>query len=439
MAKARFHDRRSMCSGSISHCVAMVALAATATSAAASEMLAKAKASLTANAMAKHVRVLADDAFEGREAGRRGGRAAATYIIEQIEGFGFEPAGDNGSYYQAFGAGMRNILALLPGSDPERAQELVIVGGHYDHVGYGNARNSFGPYGRVHNGADDNASGVAALIEVMAVLQRLPEKPRRPILVAFWDGEEQGLLGSQHFVRVRPKALADKTPVFCLNLDMVGRLRNRRVEIFGSRTSSGLRSLLVATNNAVGTPPCELAFDWDIVEDSDHYSFITGRIPTIMLHTGLHDQYHRPSDDIDLVNNDGIRDVAAMTLALAVTVANDDARPAFRPESRTETNATRRRLEEAMPPAGTPQGRLGIVSRADPCEPACPIVIAVARESPASKAGLKQGDRLMAVDGETFRDQSGMVARLREIESGFTLTIDRKGIVTTVTVEATAN
>lgn len=402
----------------------------------ASEMLARAKANLTAKAMAGHVRVLADDSFEGREAGKRGGRAAAAYIVEQIEDLGFEPAGDNGTYFQSFGSNMRNILALLPGSDPDLANELVIVGAHYDHVGYGNARNSYGPYGRVHNGADDNASGVAAVIEVMRSLTKLPEPPRRSILIGFWDGEEKGLLGSAHFVRVRPKILADKTPAFCLNLDMVGRLRDRRVEIFGARTSPGLRSLLVAINNADGGEPLALSFDWDITEDSDHYSFISGRIPTVMLHTGLHDQYHRPSDDIELVNHDGVRDVAGLTLALAFTVANADAKPVFRSESRAESNATRRRLEAAVQPAAMPRGRWGIVSRADPCEPAGPMVVTVATDSPASKAGLQRGDRLVAVNDRPIQDHTEAVATLRSVEHRCTLKIDRNGIVKTVVLEA---
>jgi hypothetical protein len=400
----------------------------------AGEMLAKARANLTANAMARHVQVLADDTLEGREAGKRGGRAAAAYIVDQIEELGFEPAGDNGTYFQSFGSNMRNILAILPGSDPELAMEYVIVGAHYDHVGYGNARNSYGPYGQVHNGADDNASGVAAVIELMRALVKMPQPPRRSILIGFWDGEEKGLLGSAHFVRVRPKILADKKPVFCINLDMVGRLRDRRVEVFGARTSPGLRSLLVATNNS-GGEPLSLAFDWDITEDSDHYSFISGRIPTVMLHTGLHDQYHRPSDDIHLVNNDGIRDVAGLTLALAVTVADAGETPTYRPEARVESNATRRRFESAVQAAGLPRGRWGIVSREDPCEPAGPIVVTVAPDSPASKAGLQRGDRLVLIDGETIGDHAEAVAKLRSIERGCTLMIDRDGVTKELVLE----
>jgi hypothetical protein len=396
----------------------------------ASELLARAAAGLTADAAARHVRALADDAFEGREAGKPGGRAAAAYIVQQIERLGFEPAGDEGGYYQPFGAGMRNILALLPGRDPALAGEVVIVGAHYDHVGYGNARNSYGPFGRVHNGADDNASGVAGLIEIMASLERLEERPRRSILVAFWDGEEKGLLGSRHFVRHRPPRLAGCEPVFCLNLDMIGRLRDRRVIVYGGRTSPGLRSLLVATNNAAGAAGLELAFDWDIVEDSDHYSFIAARVPTVMLHTGLHDQYHRPSDTVGTLNWDGIPQVSRLTLALTLAMADAETKPSFRDESRAESNATKRRLEEALPPQGPSRGRWGIVSRQDSCEPRSPIVISVAAGSPAERAGIRAGDRLLEVAGGGFADQAEMVARLRGSAGSCRLTFERKGVVT---------
>ncbi|MFM8703368.1 MAG: M20/M25/M40 family metallo-hydrolase, partial [Planctomycetia bacterium] len=161
----------------------------------AAERMSAAHASIQAADASRHVHALADDSFEGREGGSRGGRAAGAYIVQAIEKLGLQPAGDNGTYDQAFG-GMRNILALLPGSDPMVAGELVVVGAHYDHVGYGNASNSYGPTGYIHNGADDNASGVAGLIEIAEAFQHMPSRPRRPILFAFWDGEEKGLLGS---------------------------------------------------------------------------------------------------------------------------------------------------------------------------------------------------------------------------------------------------
>jgi len=395
--------------------------------AAAAERMSAAHSSIRAAEAGRHVHALADDSFEGREGGSRGGRAAGAYIVEAIAKLGLEPAGDNGTYFQQFGS-MRNILALLPGSDPTVAHELVVIGAHYDHVGYGNANNSYGPTGFIHNGADDNASGVAGLIELVEALEHLPSRPRRPILVAFWDGEEKGLLGSYHFLRVRPAALAHHTIVFSVNLDMIGRLRGERLEIFGSRTAEGLRMTCLESNAAANL---ELVYDWEITEDSDHYPFIAARIPTVMFHTGLHDQYHRPSDDVHLVNLDGIEPVVRVTLDFLTRIADDPGPPkAFRAQCRSESAATRRALEmpaaEAPAPAGQ-RPRWGIGTRGDPAEPAAPIVVRVAPGSPAARAGLMLGDRVIAVDGAAVTNQTDMIARLGAAGDSVLLDVDRKG------------
>src|SRR5690606_3687721 len=120
----------------------------------------------------------ADDTFEGREAGSRGGHAAAGYIVRQLQRYGVQGGGEDGGYFQNFGAGYRNILAVIPGSDPQLRRQAVVVGAHYDHVGYGTPQNSYGPTGYIHNGADDNASGVAGLLEVIEAFTLLPSAPR---------------------------------------------------------------------------------------------------------------------------------------------------------------------------------------------------------------------------------------------------------------------
>ena len=399
--------------------------------------LAAARSSIQAADARRHVSALADDALEGREGGSRGGRAAGAYIVSHLETLGLEPAGDNGGYYQSFG-GLRNILALARGSDPAVARELIVVGAHYDHVGYGNSGNSYGPFGFVHNGADDNASGVAGLIEIAEASSKLPVRPRRPILFAFWDGEEKGLLGSSHFVRVRPAALAALTPVFSVNLDMIGRLRGDRLEVYGARTATGLRSSIVQSNNRPGGQPLDLVFDWAIEEDSDHYPFITARIPTVMFHTGLHDQYHRPSDDVQLVNFDGIEPVARLTLDFVTTLADAPEPPrAFRDQCRGETDATRRSLEmpaagpapTTAPPAGgmPPRPRWGIGTRSDPGEPTRPIVVRVGPGSAADRGGLQVGDRVVAVDGVDVASQADLIARLAAAGDAVAVDIDRKG------------
>lgn len=417
--------------------IAVALLAAAAAQVPAAEKLSAAHASIRATEAGRHVHALADDAFEGREGGSRGGRAAGTYIVDQIAAFGLEPAGDGGGYYQSFG-GMRNILALVRGSDPQLAGELIVVGAHYDHVGYGNSSNSYGPFGYVHNGADDNASGVAGLIEVAEALRHLPARPRRSILIAFWDGEEKGLLGSRHFLRVRTEATRDLKTVFSINLDMIGRLRGQRLEVYGARSALGLRAAVVAANNApVNAAGLELTFDWDISEDSDHYAFIAAGVPTVMFHTGLHDQYHRPSDDAHLVHLDGIEPVARLTLGLLVAIADDQGpAPAFRPQCRGESNATRRGLEAVVAsPVGERRGRWGIGTRNDPGEPSTPVIVRVTPDSPAAQGGLLPGDRLVAIDGVAVAGQDDMVHRLSAAATHVVLDIDRKGRFTQVALE----
>ena len=435
---------------------AVVAVVATATARPAvfaAELMAAARASIRAEDAKRHVSALADDALEGREGGSRGGRAAGSYIISHLEKLGLEPAGDNGSWYQQFG-GLRNILALARGSDPTVATELIVVGAHYDHVGYGNSGNSYGPFGFVHNGADDNASGVAGLIEVAEAMQHLPIRPRRPILFAFWDGEEKGLLGSYHFVRVRPAMLAPMSIVFSVNLDMIGRLRGERLEVYGARTSEGLRAAVVRSNNRPGAAPLELAFDWAIEEDSDHYPFIAAKIPTVMFHTGLHDQYHRPSDDVQLVNFEGIEPVARLTLDFVNALANDPGPVrTFRSQARSESDATKRALEtpSASPsptltaapsdgsqskPGENQRPRWGIGTRADPGEPANPVIVRITAGSPAAQAGLMLGDRVIAIDGASVADQTDMVTRLAAAGNHVTIDVDRKGRIVRIDVTA---
>jgi len=408
--------------------LAMGAICAVAARSHAADATAAALASIRAVDAGRHVATLADDAFEGREGGSRGGRAAASYIVEQLERLGLEPAGDGGSFYQSFG-GMRNVLALLPGSDPERSRELIVVGGHYDHVGYGNSRTSYGPFGFVHNGADDNASGVAGLLEIAEAMQRLPARPRRTILFAFWDGEEKGLLGSSHFLRVRPAAVADRRIVCSVNMDMIGRLRGR-LEVYGTRTAVGLREAVVQANSRPSTGAgLDLVFVWDIEEDSDHFPFIAAGIPTVMFHTGLHDNYHRPSDDVHLVNLAGIEPVARLALGFVVAAADDPTPfPAFRSECRSESNTTRNRLEAAVPDQpGNPSGRWGIGTREDPGEPGSPVVVRVWRESAADRGGLRVGDRILTIDSSRIVSQGDMVERLRTAGPTVEIDVERRG------------
>jgi hypothetical protein len=380
-----------------------------------------AMASLRAEDAQRHVVALADDALEGRAAGSRGGRAAGAYLVEEFERIGVDPAGNEGGYYQRFGT-MRNVLGMLRGRDPEASREIVVLGAHYDHVGYGKLSNSFGPTGFIHNGADDNASGVAGLLEVAEACTLLPQRPRRTIVFALWDGEEVDLLGSRHFVKRLPLPLARQTVAFSINLDMIGRLRSERVEVYGSRSAIGLRRAVVDANLSAGL---QLAFSWEYSEDSDHYPFLEAGIPTLMFHTGLHGEYHRPSDDSHLVNFAGVAQVTQLALATLLTVAETADSPVFRSACRSENEASRSRLEAEAPPA--PARRWGVGTREDPGDPGAPIIVRVSAGSPADRGGLRIGDRIVAIDHQTLENQDDMVEGFAQANDQVTLTLDRQG------------
>ena len=191
------------------------------------------------------------------------------------------------------------MLSVLPGTDPELKDRFIVIGAHYDHVGLGTKRTSLGGIGQIHNGADDNASGSAAVLEVAEALAGSSQLDhRRSILFVFWDAEELGLVGSKYWT-AHPTIPVEAIDM-ALNVDMVGRLREDRLVVFGSRTGVGLRHFAVKHNTQLKRPMA-LDFNWDLLANSDHYPFFAKDIPVLFLHTGLHGQYHRPGDDADLI------------------------------------------------------------------------------------------------------------------------------------------
>jgi len=380
---------------------AFVVLAATVTlidqsEAADASEVAAATRSITRDETKQHIDILADDTFEGREMGSRGSHAAANYLAKAFEEYRLKPAGDRGSYFQAFNGRLRNVLGLLEGSDPELKNEVIILGAHYDHVGYGKATNSFGPFGYIHNGADDNASGVAGLLEVVEAFKQLPTAPKRSILFALWDGEEAGLLGSKHWI-ANPTIPLDRV-MLKINIDMIGRLTNDRLEIYGARTSTNLRQIISRAN---AENPIEIDFNWKMKADSDHYPFFERSIPTLMFHTGLHKDYHRPSDDAHLINNEGVERVARLCFLTIEQLANSQERKTFRTISRQENVITQARLEA---PAQVPASRFGIGWRKHP-ETGELYVTQIVPGAPAERSGIRIGDKLLSYNAAPVTEQ----------------------------------
>ncbi len=219
---------------------------------------------------------------------------------------------------------VRNVIGVLPGTGP-RAHEAIVIGAHYDHVGLG-GRYSAAPNrtGEIHNGADDNASGTAAVIEMARVAAANPTRFGRTLVFVTFAGEEQGLLGSAHYVKNPPVPVANT--VAMLNLDMVGRLR-RVVDVSGLDTSPSLLADVRAAAREVGG--LDFREEGPGAGRSDDSSFLDAQVPAIGFFTGFHRDYHRPTDDWDLVNAKGTAQVAQLALELAARLATRPERPEF--------------------------------------------------------------------------------------------------------------
>jgi Zn-dependent M28 family amino/carboxypeptidase len=223
---------------------------------------------------------------------------------------------------------VRNVVGMLPGSDPVKSKEAVVIGAHYDHVGLG-GRLSVAPErtGEIHNGADDNASGTAAIMEMAkaAVAQRA-RFPRTLVFIAF-AGEERGLLGSAHYA-AKPAIPMDRT-IGMLNLDMVGRA-NGSVDVSGLELSPSMEADFLAAVSASGDP-LRVKREGPGGGRSDDSSFIDKRVPAINFFTGFHADYHRPGDDWEKIDARGVSRVAALALELAARLAGRADRPEFVP------------------------------------------------------------------------------------------------------------
>jgi len=221
---------------------------------------------------------------------------------------------------------VRNVIGVLPGSDPARARESIVIGAHYDHVGLG-GRLSVSPErtGEIHNGADDNASGTASIIEIArAAVADRARFPRTLVFVAF-AGEERGLLGSA-FYTTQPRMPMEGT-IAMLNLDMVGRA-NGSVDVSGLEVAPSMEADFATAVKASGAT-LKIKREGPGAGRSDDYNFIVRRVPAINFFTGFHPDYHRPGDDWEKIDAPGTSQVARLALELAAALANRSARPEF--------------------------------------------------------------------------------------------------------------
>ena len=369
-------------------------------------------------AIRRDVTWLAADALEGRATGTPGNDSAALYVARRFQTLGLEPVltatggcrdGNGGDaclagYAQPFTARSaalahtgaawqlptRNVVALLPGRDPALRDEYVVLGAHFDHLGRSTS-GALDPDARdaIRNGADDNASGTAAILELARLLARRP--PARSVLFVAFSGEELGLLGSQFFVEQPVVPLGDVRAM--LNFDMVGRLRDDKLIVYGVATADELPAIVDSANVA---PRLALSAVGDGFGPSDHSSFYAKEIPVLHFFTDLHGDYHRSTDDAELVSAAGVARVVDFAERVTRAIADRAAPLTYRRAAP--------RAAAGGPSSNPSRVYLGTIPDMAAGEGTGLRITGVTPGSPGDRAGLRAGDVVVELAGKPVTD-----------------------------------
>jgi hypothetical protein len=374
-----------------------------------------------------HVKTLAGDDYEGRGTGSGGEKKANDYIESEFKKIKLLPKGDNG-YDQSFpfkggvhGTGAEGTATNIAGYIDNGAENTIIVGAHYDHLGLGNDGSSLdpNPANKVHNGADDNASGTAGVIEIARYFQNNGKKEKYNLLFLCFSGEELGLYGSKYFTE---HPTVDLTKVnYMINMDMIGRLSpdTKALSVSGSGTSPVWEPLLQKLSN----DKVKIKTDSSGTGPSDHTSFYLKNIPVLHFFTGSHSDYHKPSDDFDKINVDGEVEV----LKVIVKVIEElDANPKLEfLTTKSKTMSSRSSFKVTM----------GIMPSYTSDEEGLKID-GVSEGKAAQKAGILAGDVIVQMGDIVVKDIQNYMDALGKFEKGQTVPVKvkRKGEEITVNV-----
>ncbi|MEX0608164.1 MAG: M28 family peptidase [Balneolaceae bacterium] len=386
---------------------------------------------ISASDITTHITFLAGDDLKGRESGTAEEAKAANYIADYFRDFNLEPAGDERTYFQEFTINTatlknphtdtttqdstaekrlsKNVVGLLQGNG--ESDEVIIIGAHYDHLGYGEFGSLYsGEQKRIHNGADDNASGTAGLLELAEYFSA--NRPQTNLLFIAFSGEEMGLLGSQFFVENTNIDLSQARAM--INMDMIGRMHQNKLLIFGTGTTENWANILTTANSD--------SLQLDLVPDgtgaSDHTSFYYKDIPVLHYFTDTHADYHRPSDDTGYINAEGQRLVlahVARVISALDTLPKESLAFIAAPGQQRQAMAMNGPTLGVLPDYGYDGTGMRITG--------------VTEGRAAEQAGLKDGDIIIQIAGNPLEDIYAYMTALNTLQKGqkTTITVLRNG------------
>jgi acetylornithine deacetylase/succinyl-diaminopimelate desuccinylase-like protein len=383
--------------------------------------------------MQQDIAFLAQADLAGRGLGTAQLDRAADYIAERFRAAGLQPGGDEGGWFQTWqqpvesqdtDVKLKNVVAVLPGSDPRLAGQSLVIGAHYDHLGHGETNGRQQDRGQLHPGADDNASGIAVMLELARSLSGKP-LPRTLVFIAF-TGEESGKLGSRHYVR-HAGAYPAEDIIAMLNLDTVGRLGERPLILFGTGTADEWVHIFRGAGYVTGVPVKTVADDFG---SSDQTAFIEAGIPAVQFFSGNHEDFHRPGDIPEKIDHDGLAKVARV-LNETVRYLGERPGPLGSTLGAAQTGApatrtTSRRISFGTVPDFTYSGtgvRLDDISAG----------------TPAERAGLRKGDIITVVNEIPVNDLRSYSEALKKLDPGDAIRVNflRDGIEMTLSTHVT--
>jgi hypothetical protein len=395
------------------------------------EPLASLPVAFSKKRMLETIRFLSSDEFRGRGLGTEELDRAAQYIAGKFQEAGLEPAGDSkGSYFQTWKdqigtpgrrVNLRNVVGIIPGQNPERKIQSVVVGAHYDHLGLGWPDVLKEHIGKTHHGADDNASGVAVLLELARVLGK-NAKPNSTVIFVAFTGEEAGRKGSKYFV-ANQKSYPWAQSLGMLNLDTVGRLGEKKLLVLGAGSAREwihiFRGAGYVTGVGVETVSQEL-------DSSDQKSFQEAGVPAVQLFSGPHLDYHRPTDTVDKIDPEGLLKVASVAKEVIEYLAK-------REEPLTNTLKPDSHVESA--PKKTRKVSLGIIPDFAYSGDGCRLS-GVVPGAPAESSGLREGDVIVRIGSDGVHNLRDLADILKSRNPGdrISITFLRQG--KEITVEA---